>query len=53
MLRVFNCGIGLTLIVSPEDEATALRHFADLGWAAWGIGEIVHQPVDRPATWVE
>lgn len=53
MLRVFNCGIGMTLIVSPDEEAEVIRHFADLGWPAWSIGEIVNQPADRPATWVE
>lgn len=52
MLRVFNGGVGLTLIVAPQDEATVVDHFAQLGWQAWSIGEIVPQLADQPATWV-
>ncbi|NDU87731.1 MAG: phosphoribosylformylglycinamidine cyclo-ligase [Ferrovum sp.] len=53
MLRVFNCGVGMTVVVSPEDEEAVLQHFSALGWEAWSIGEIVPRTAGQPATWVE
>lgn len=40
MQRVFNCGIGMVVVVSPADKAAALAHFAALDMAAWDIGRI-------------
>ncbi|XXG19451.1 MAG: phosphoribosylformylglycinamidine cyclo-ligase [Ferrovum myxofaciens] len=53
MLRVFNCGVGLALVVASQDEKTVLEHFQARGWEAWSIGEIVPRPEAAPATWVE
>ncbi len=40
MHRVFNCGIGMVVIVSKENAAAALAHLSAAGEQAWQIGEI-------------
>ena len=40
MHRVFNCGIGMTLIVAEKDAATALRMLATAGERVYRIGRI-------------
>ncbi len=40
MHRVFNCGIGMTLIVAEADAATALRLLAEAGESAYRIGRV-------------
>jgi phosphoribosylformylglycinamidine cyclo-ligase len=40
MWRTFNCGIGYTLIVGPDQAASTLRRLAALNLQAWTIGEI-------------
>ena len=47
MLRVFNCGIGMALVVRPGDGDDALRILAEHGEHATVIGEIVAH--DGPA----
>jgi len=49
MLRVFNCGIGMALVVAAEDEARALARLAADGERAWRIGTIVPRPDGAPA----
>ena len=41
MHRVFNCGIGLTLVVSAHEKDAALDFLEREGIAAWPIGHIV------------
>ena len=41
MLRVFNCGIGLMLVVADEDVSPLLRRLQALREPAWVIGEII------------
>jgi phosphoribosylformylglycinamidine cyclo-ligase len=41
MWRTFNCGIGYTLIVGPDQAAATLQRLAALNLQAWTIGEIV------------
>ncbi len=41
MYRTFNMGVGLTLIVGPQDAAKSIRILDDLGQKAWIIGEVV------------
>jgi phosphoribosylformylglycinamidine cyclo-ligase len=41
MWRTFNCGIGYTLIVGPDQVTPTLQRLATLGLKAWPIGEIV------------
>ena len=40
MLRVFNCGIGMTLIVAPEHEAEALARLTERGETVFAIGTV-------------
>jgi phosphoribosylformylglycinamidine cyclo-ligase len=49
MLRVFNCGIGMAVVVAAEDEARALARLAAEGERAWRIGTIVPRPDGAPA----
>ncbi len=41
MRRVFNMGIGLTLVVSPYYAASVLARLNDAGIASFEIGEII------------
>ena len=40
MHRVFNCGIGMSVIVAEEDAATAMRLLAEAGERVYRIGRI-------------
>ena len=40
MHRVFNCGIGMVLVVDPADAPGALQALQEAGESAWTIGEI-------------
>jgi len=40
MHRVFNCGIGMTLIVGDEDAAAAMRMLSEAGESVYRIGRI-------------
>jgi phosphoribosylformylglycinamidine cyclo-ligase len=42
MHRTFNCGIGMVLIVQPEDAEEILAALAAEGERAWRIGTVVH-----------
>ncbi|MCS6944141.1 MAG: phosphoribosylformylglycinamidine cyclo-ligase [Sutterellaceae bacterium] len=48
MHRVFNCGIGMVVIVAATDAERALAAFAAQGERAWRIGEIRARPADAP-----
>ena len=50
MHRVFNCGIGMVVIVAARDEADALRVLRDAGEDVNRIGSIVARPDGAPAT---
>ncbi len=50
MHRVFNCGIGLTLVVDAQDEAAALAFLRKEGLDAWTIGRIVPRTADEAPT---
>lgn len=41
MSRVFNMGIGMTLVVSPDDVDTAVEVLKEAGVAAYLVGEVV------------
>jgi len=50
MLRVFNCGIGLIVIIAQEDADDVMQRFQALGERAYRIGEIeVKAAPDDPA----
>ena len=41
MYRTFNCGVGMVLVVNPEDADTAIEMLNAAGESAWRLGEIV------------
>jgi len=41
MLRTFNLGVGMTLVIAPEAVERAIAHLAAEGYEAYCIGEIV------------
>ncbi|HEX8012432.1 MAG TPA: phosphoribosylformylglycinamidine cyclo-ligase [Casimicrobiaceae bacterium] len=50
MHRVFNCGIGMILVVSPAHVDAALERFAALGETAYRIGAVEPRRAGAPAT---
>ena len=51
MHRVFNCGIGMVLVVAPGDADRAIARLEAGGETAWRIGEVLdRQAGDAPAT---
>ncbi len=46
MLRTFNCGIGMCVVVAAADAAVAMAHLQASGETVWQIGEIVARPDD-------
>jgi phosphoribosylformylglycinamidine cyclo-ligase len=48
--RVFNCGIGMTVVVSADDGEEALAALRAAGETAWQIGDIVERAEPDPAT---
>jgi phosphoribosylformylglycinamidine cyclo-ligase len=48
MLRVFNCGIGMVIIVPPEQSADVLDRLRAVGERAYCIGEIEAKAPDEP-----
>jgi len=44
MLRTFNCGIGMCVVVAASDAAAAIAHLQASGETVWQIGEIVARP---------
>jgi phosphoribosylformylglycinamidine cyclo-ligase len=53
MLRVFNCGIGMVLVVGSGDESLASRILSDQGETVWRIGVIGERRPGEPQTVVE
>ena len=48
MLRVFNCGIGMAIIVAGDDCDGVVRDIGQRGFAARAIGEIEKRDEERP-----
>jgi len=48
MLRVFNCGIGMVVVVRDADAGKALRLLKAAGETAWRIGRIVRRRRNGP-----
>ncbi|MDO9386910.1 MAG: phosphoribosylformylglycinamidine cyclo-ligase [Thiobacillus sp.] len=44
LLRTFNCGIGLCVVVAASDAAAAMAHLTASGETVWRIGDIVARP---------
>ena len=47
MLRVFNCGIGMVLVVNRRDSDEVARHLREHGETVYQLGELIHG--DGPA----
>jgi phosphoribosylformylglycinamidine cyclo-ligase len=43
MHRVFNCGIGMAIVIGREHADAAIAQLAAAGEKAWRIGEIVER----------
>jgi phosphoribosylformylglycinamidine cyclo-ligase len=50
MHRVFNCGIGMAVVVAAEHTDHALRSLKAAGEQVWRIGDVVVQPAGAAAT---
>jgi phosphoribosylformylglycinamidine cyclo-ligase len=50
MVRVFNCGIGMVVIVAPSQADAAIKSLTGQGLTAWTVGEVVDRPKDAPQT---
>jgi phosphoribosylformylglycinamidine cyclo-ligase len=48
LYRVFNCGIGMAVVVAPAHAARALRTLRAAGETAWRIGRIVRRTRNEP-----
>jgi phosphoribosylformylglycinamidine cyclo-ligase len=49
LLRVFNCGIGMIVIVPPDTAEDVVQRLEGLGERAYRIGVIERKPDDEPA----
>jgi phosphoribosylformylglycinamidine cyclo-ligase len=50
MYRVFNCGIGMVVVVAAGDADVAIQQLQGLGERAWRIGEVVARDAGAAAT---
>jgi phosphoribosylformylglycinamidine cyclo-ligase len=50
MVRVFNCGIGMVVIVSADQADAAIQSLKTEGLHAWAVGEVVERPAGAPQT---
>ena len=50
MVRVFNCGIGMVVIVSTDQADAAIQSLKAEGLHAWTVGEVVERPTGAPQT---
>jgi phosphoribosylformylglycinamidine cyclo-ligase len=48
LFRVFNCGIGMVVVVRDADAGKAIRILKAAGVTAWRIGRIVRRRKNRP-----
>jgi phosphoribosylformylglycinamidine cyclo-ligase len=50
MHRVFNCGIGMAIIVAPELVDAAMQHLQSAGETVWQIGAVRQRGTDEAQT---
>ncbi len=48
MLSVYNCGIGMVLIIAPQQQAEVIRHLEHAKMSAWQIGKIASHQEAQP-----
>ena len=44
MLRTFNCGVGMVVVVAAQDAPATLSALAALGEQAWVLGDVTGTP---------
>jgi phosphoribosylformylglycinamidine cyclo-ligase len=44
MHRVFNCGIGMAIVMSATHAESAIAHLKEQGLSAWQIGDVIERP---------
>lgn len=49
MLRVFNCGIGMAVVVSADQADAAMQYLHASGETVWRIGKITERSADQSA----
>jgi phosphoribosylformylglycinamidine cyclo-ligase len=49
MLRTFNCGIGMVVVVGADQAGAVIGHMQEAGIEAWQIGEIKAGSEDEPS----
>lgn len=49
MLRVFNCGIGMAIVISADQADAAMQHLHASGETVWRIGKITERAADQSA----
>ena len=49
MHRVFNCGIGMVVVVPAAEAQRVRQQFEGAGERCWEIGLVVERPADQPA----
>lgn len=52
MCRTFNCGVGMVLVVSPDEAEDVLLHCQSMGEKAWVLGEIIATPGNNAVVYV-
>ena len=52
MLRVFNCGVGMVVVVADHDAAQAMQILSEAGETVWRIGAIRNRTPDEAQTLV-
>jgi len=50
MARVFNCGIGMVVIVDSKEADSVIASIGKEGLQSWRLGEIVERPQNAPQT---
>ena len=50
MVRVFNCGIGMVVIVAPSQADAAIKSLTAQGLKAWTVGAVLERPQGAPQT---
>jgi len=53
MFRVFNCGIGLIIVLAPEEAQRAQNFLTRAGEKVWRIGEIIRRRPGGAQTLIE
>jgi len=48
LYRVFNCGIGMVVVIAPADAQAALKTLRAAGETAWRIGRVVRRRKNSP-----